>query len=149
MDRWRDQTIAVIDECHKLFLDRQQLGDLSALGGRSATAPGRAGASSPDEVADGSNAMNAGLPKSPAARRCGCRTPRFWNDVGPAAIDWVERDPSRIGIMADGGVNFTLERAALRRMPVGDEDLTAFRRRLHHAILVSQHDRFRTVIGTS
>lgn len=71
----------------------------------------------------------------------------FWNDLCPEALAWVEQVPERIGVMADGGVNFTLERAALRRIPIGDDDLTTFRRKLHQSILVSQQERFSTVLA--
>jgi peptidoglycan/xylan/chitin deacetylase (PgdA/CDA1 family) len=72
----------------------------------------------------------------------------FTNDVGPAAIRWVEERSNHVGIMARGGINLTLDRPMLARIPVGDEDLTAFRRRLLHSVLVSQYERFRTVVSS-
>jgi hypothetical protein len=51
--------------------------------------------------------------------------------------------------MADGGVNFLLERTALRRIPIGDDSLTEFRQRIHESILISQHESFQTMLSPS
>lgn len=70
----------------------------------------------------------------------------FWNDVGAAALEWVESDPQRIGFMADGGINFVLDRLALRRIPVADHEIDGFRCQLFASILGSQRQHFNLIM---
>ena len=136
-----------------LYLGAEQVADLTAAGwtvGNHTWSHARLSRLSPEQVADELERNERWLADLTGRRPTWVSYPYgFWNDLCPVALDWVERDPRRVGVMADGGVNFTLERAALRRIPIGDDNLTTFRQRLHQSILQSQQDRFRTVLETT